>query len=314
VAHYTTYFVILSGTRGNEGPRVLLVSQEAFKFQMKSRSIFPSTPCLAILLLSAIISAVSIAPASAHTSFHHHGDGYLGVGFENLTAQQREKFNVPRKEGVVIAAVDHDAPAGKAGMRSNDVIIKLDGKRAQRAEDLRDALHKMDPGQRVELLILRDGQSITFSVVLADRKTIEEQAWSQHYTVPDPASEPGFFAAVPSEIGKTFSSNGGLMSYIPGTLPYTGIVFDVMNPQLARYFGVKNSSALLVKSVDPNSPGLRAGLQAGDVISKANDAPMNSRSRWGRVLKDNRHDVIKLQILRHRQGQIVLLTLAASKS
>ncbi len=117
-----------------------------------------------------------------------------------------------------------------------------------------------------------------------------------------------------AEIGKTFSSNGGLMSYIPGTLPYTGIMFDVMNPQLARYFGLKNSTGLLVKSIDPDSPGLRAGLQAGDVICKANDAPMISRSRWNHILKDNRHDAIKLKILRHRQPQILLLTLAASKS
>ncbi|MEO6828379.1 MAG: PDZ domain-containing protein, partial [Acidobacteriaceae bacterium] len=167
-------------------------------------------------------------------------------------------------------------------------------------------------------IVLRHDQLITFSIVLADRKTIGQQAWSQHYTVPDPATPadppPGFFGAVPSEIGKTFSSNGGLMSYIPGTLPYTGIVFDVMNSQLARYFGLKNSTGLLVKSVDPNSPGLRAGLRAGDVICTANDAPMSSRSRWSHVLKDNRHDVIKLQILRDRQTHIVLLTLAAAKS
>lgn len=288
------------------------------KFPMKLRTLPSSTACIACLLLPAIIPAFSPGSARAITSFHHHGGGYLGVDFENLTSQQRAKFDIPPKEGVAIAAVDHDAPAGKAGMRSNDVIVKLNGKRAQHAEDLRDALHKMDPGQRVELLVLRGGRSITFSIVLADRKTIEQQAWSQHYTVPDPAAlpapQPGFFEAVPSEIGKTFSSNGGLMSYIPGTLPYTGIVFDVMSPQLARYFGVRNSTALLVKSIDPNSPGLRAGLHAGDVICKANDAPMSSRSRWNHVLKDNRHDVIKLQILRHRQTEILLLILAAAKS
>jgi S1-C subfamily serine protease len=87
-----------------------------------------------------------------------------------------------------------------------------------------------------------------------------------------------------------------------------------MNPQLAKYFGVKNSTGLLVKSIDPDSPGLRAGLQAGDVICKANDAPMTSRSQWSHVLKDNRHDAIKLQILRNRYQKILVLTLAASKS
>ena len=117
-----------------------------------------------------------------------------------------------------------------------------------------------------------------------------------------------------SDIGKTFSSNGGLMSYIPGTPPYTGITLDVLNPQLARYFGLKNSTGLLVKNIDPNSPGLRAGVQAGDVICKADDVPMTSRSRWNHALRQNKNAAIKLQIMRHRQPQTLILTLAASKS
>ncbi len=279
---------------------------------MKLRFLLSSVVCLAPLVLPVTTPAFAIA------SLHRHGGGYLGVDFENLTSQQRAKLEVPAKEGVAIAAVDHDAPAGKAGLRSNDVIVKLNGKKAQHAEDLREALLKMDPGQRVVLDILRDGHALEITVVLADRKTVEQLAWSQHYTVPDPKEQPAtqtsFLGAVPAEIGKTFSSNGGLMSYIPGTLPYTGIVFDVMSQQLAKYFGLRNSTGLLVKSVDPDSPGIRAGLQAGDVICKANDAPTSSRSRWGRVLKDNRHDAIKLQILRNRQPQTLVLTLAGSKS
>jgi serine protease Do len=276
---------------------------------MKLRFLLSTFVCIAPLVLPAIIPKAAVAGA------HRHGGGYLGVDFENLTSQQRAKLKVPAKEGVAIAAVDHDAPAGKAGLHSNDVIVKLNGKKAERAEDLREALHKMDPGEKVVLDILRNGHALEISAVLVDRKTVEQNAWSQHYTVPDPQeTQTGFLGAVPGEIGKTFSSKGGLMSYIPGTLPYTGIMFDVMSQQLAHYFGLRNSTGLLVKSVDPDSPGIRAGLHAGDVICKANDAPTTSRSRWNRVLKDNRHDAIKLQILRNRQIQTLILTLAASKS
>ncbi|HVC91093.1 MAG TPA: PDZ domain-containing protein [Acidobacteriaceae bacterium] len=254
---------------------------------------------------------------SGITSFHHH-TGYLGVYFENLTRQQRIKLHVAANEGVAIAAVDHDAPAGKAGLRSNDVILKLNGKKAQHAADLIEALHKMDPGQTVTLDLVRNGAPMQLHIVLADRNTIEQEAWSQHYTVPDPnaqaPAQTGFLGAVPSEIGKTFSSNGGLMSYIPGTPPYTGMTLDVLNPQLARYFGLTNSTGLLVKSIDPNSPGMRAGVQAGDVICKANDAPMTSRSKWNHVLRENRDAAIKLRILRNRQPQTLILTLAEKKS
>ena len=290
---------------------------------MRLQSLLPNDLCVSLL----IVGLAFLMPSSsvALTSFHHHGGGYLGVDFENLTPVQRTKFGAPPKEGVGIAAVDHDAPAGKAGLRANDVIIKLNGKRAQQAEDLRDLLHKMDPGQAVILDILREGYAMKLNIVLADRNVIEQQAWSQHYRVPDP-SQPAsaqppvqsgsqsFLGAVPSEIGKTFSANGGLISHIPGTLPYTGILFDVMSPQLALYFGLQNSTALLIKGIDPDSPGARAGLHAGDVICRANDAPTTSRHRWNHILKNNRHEAIKLQILRDRQTQVLLLTLAASKA
>ncbi|MGC1784561.1 MAG: PDZ domain-containing protein [Acidobacteriaceae bacterium] len=279
---------------------------------------FLSIAAVCLMLPAPPGTASPAAPLSGIASFHHRGDGYLGVNFENLTGEQRKNLSVAPKEGVAIAAVDHDAPAGKAGLRANDVILKMNGKKVQHAEDLVDALHKMDPGQTVVLDVERAGRQFEISIALADRKTLEQEAWSKHYSVPDPQQRPvaqtGFFAAVPSEIGKTFSANGGLMSYIPGTPPYTGITLDVMNSQLARYFGLRNSTGLLVKSIDPSSPASRAGLHAGDVICKANDVPMISRSRWNHALRENRHQAVKLQILRERRSQILVLTLAANKS
>jgi serine protease Do len=292
---------------------------------MKLRSFPWSLACLALLALPAAAETHPLEPMVGMSSFHHHG-GYLGVDFENLTKQQRQKLHLGSNEGVAIAAVDHDAPAGKAGLRSNDVIVKFAGKKAQNVEGLIDALHKMNPGQTVVLDIVRDGKPMEITVILADRDTVEKEAWSQHYTVPDPSAQTtaqapaqppppsGFFGVASSDIGKTFSSNGGLMSYIPGTPPYTGITLDVLNSQLAHYFGLKNSTGLLVKSIDPNSPGFRAGVQAGDVICKADEVPMTSRSKWNHALRQNKNAAIKLQILRDRQPQTLILTLAASKS
>lgn len=267
------------------------------------------------------VASSMTAPAAAAVGgigVSHRHSGYLGVNFENLTSRQRANLDISPKEGVAIAAVDHDAPAGKAGLRPNDVIVEMNGKRAQHAEDLAEALHKMDPGQTIVLDIVRAGHAFQVSIVLADRALLEQEAWSQHFTVPDPQQKPtapsGFFSSVPAEIGKTFSTNGGLMSYIPGTPPYTGITLDVMTPQLARYFGLRNATGLLIKNIDQNSPASRAGLRAGDVICRADDLPMLSRSRWNHALRENRHEAVKLQILRDRHVQIIVLTLAASKS
>src|SRR5487761_1398040 len=106
---------------------------------MKHRSLSWSIACLALLALPAAARGFAMPPLNGMTGFRNHG-GYLGVDFENLTRQQREKLHLAPNEGVGIAVVDHDAPAGKAGLRSNDVIVKLSGKKAQNAEDLIAAL------------------------------------------------------------------------------------------------------------------------------------------------------------------------------
>jgi S1-C subfamily serine protease len=113
-----------------------------------------------------------MAEAPAGVSSSHTHRGYLGVDFENLTQQQRDSLHIAPNAGVAIAAVDHDAPAGEAGLRIDDVIVQLNGKKVKDAKYLIDALHKMDPGQTVVLDIVRDEKPMEVQVVLADRETV----------------------------------------------------------------------------------------------------------------------------------------------
>ena len=83
--------------------------------------------------------------------------------------------------------VDHDAPAGKSGLKVHDVILELDGQPFDNAEQLRRRLREMPSGRTINLLISRDGNPITITVQLCDRAVLEQQAWSQHYSVPEPA-------------------------------------------------------------------------------------------------------------------------------
>ncbi|HEX4021983.1 MAG TPA: PDZ domain-containing protein [Acidobacteriaceae bacterium] len=313
---------------------------------MKNK-IFRATIILAstTLVASSGAKALGGGPPPASSSvvavyFHHDRVGYLGVDFEDLTAQQRSTFHLQGKQGVAIAAVDHDAPAGQAGLRAQDVVIEMNGQPAQNAAQLRSMLKKATVGQTVELTILRDGQTFRKSVQLADRKAVEERAWSQHYTVPDPSqdadisqdavigplaqpppppqqttpAEMSFLGEASSEFGKAFGSNGVLMSLIPGTNAlYTGVELDILGPQLAQYFGVKNGAGLLVKSVDLNSPGSRAGIRAGDIVLKVDDVPMVSRSKWQHVIHENRNSLLLLQVQRDKQQMTLTMSVHDTK-
>lgn len=292
-------------------------------------------------------SALGSAPGAAASShFHHASAGYLGVDFEDLTGSQRLAFHLQGKQGVAIAAVDHDAPAGQAGLKVQDVVLRMDGHSVQSAAQARSLLRKKTAGQWITLTLLRKGQTLEKTVQLADRKDVEKRAWSQHYTVPNPARQPssgamtaqpqpaamapqpqtqmqpqpaahaqsGFLSQASSDLGKTFGPNGILMSWIPGTNAlYTGIDVDVLGPQLAQYFGVQGEAGLLVKSVDLNSPGSRAGIRAGDIVLKVDDVPMTSRSKWQHVVHENRNSLLLLQIQRNRQPMTLTMSVHETK-
>ncbi|HUZ05739.1 MAG TPA: PDZ domain-containing protein [Acidobacteriaceae bacterium] len=309
--------------------------------------------CTLLLLASLPAWTLEPAPSAAKSSYFHHASvGYLGVDFEDLTNSQRVDFHLQGKQGVAIAAVDHDAPAGQAGLKAQDVVLRMNGYLAQNAAQLRAMLHKLPVGSTVTLNLLRGGHTLERSVQLADRGAVEKRAWSQHYTVPDPAQVPaqtpvrataqpptavttqapietqaptptrqpdahaqtGFLGQASSEIGKTFGSNGLLMSWIPGTNAlYTGIEVNPIGPQLAKYFGVPGGVGLLVGSVDLNSPGSRAGIQAGDIVLKVDDVLMTSRSRWQHVLHENRNSLLLLQIQRDRQPMTLTMSVHATR-
>ena len=317
-------------------------------------SVLHAAALLALALFCAL-SATALVPTPSSPGiayFHHANPGYLGVDMEDLTQAQRTALHLPPQLGVALAAVDHDAPAGQAGLRAQDVVLRMDGQPLHSAAQARALLHKSKIGQTMTLTVLRKGQTMVRTVKLANRSLLEKQAWSRHYTVPDPSqpnAQPGasastrqpetknstpqstlpqptstpaaavqakpthpptgFFNTASSGFTKTFGANGLLMSWIPGTNAlYTGIDLDPLGTQLAEFFGIPSDTGLLVKSVDPRSPGERAGVQAGDIVLKVDDVSMTSRSRWQHIVHANRNSLLLLQI--QRNGKPLTLTMS----
>ena len=74
------------------------------------------------------------------------------------------------ERGVEVTMVDQDAPAGKAGLKEQDVILTLNGSDVQSVEQLRRMIRETPPGRVVALGVSRNGQPMTVKVELADRK------------------------------------------------------------------------------------------------------------------------------------------------
>ena len=87
--------------------------------------------------------------------------------------------------------------------------------------------------------------------------------------------------------------------------PFTGLVVEAMQPQLADFFGAPKGQGLLVQSVENGSPAATTGIRAGDVILRVNSQPMHSTSDWSKHLHASKGKPMALDILRAHQ-QITL--------
>jgi serine protease Do len=251
-------------------------------------------------------------PIQSQDFMLHDSHGYLGVNLGDIDADRVSALKLKDLHGAEVLAVDHDAPAGKAGLRAHDVLLEINGQPIEDSTQLRRMLHEMPPGRNVAFLVSRDGSPVNVTLQLADRALLQQQAWSQHFSVPDP-SGPAAPGAGESFLGPR--PGGGsrfLGTLIPNSL-YVGADVNPVRAQLADYFGVSSGTGLLVENVDDQSPASRAGLKAGDVILKVNAYSMTSRNDWLKAIHAYRGQVVQVTIVRNKEEQIIAMSAGAPK-
>ncbi len=87
--------------------------------------------------------------------------GQLGVAIQDLTPELAQAFALDRTGGAVIARVEPDSPAQRAGLRAGDVVVEVDGRPVRGASDLRNRIGLLRAGTDVELRLLRNGRAQT---------------------------------------------------------------------------------------------------------------------------------------------------------
>jgi S1-C subfamily serine protease len=94
---------------------------------------------------------------------------FLGVQPADISPAIAREFGISAKEGAAVLDVAANGPAAIAGIRAGDVITRIGRFPVHDAADLFEALRKLQPGQHVDVMFLRDGEHVTRSVTLADR-------------------------------------------------------------------------------------------------------------------------------------------------
>jgi S1-C subfamily serine protease len=109
---------------------------------------------------------------------------FLGVEARPIDDEIADLFNLPVKQGLLVVRVFDDSGAAKAGLRAGttevvvagesyrlggDIIVEVDGKRAQTTEDLREAVSARKPGDKIRIEAYRGDDKRSFDVTLGRR-------------------------------------------------------------------------------------------------------------------------------------------------
>lgn len=91
---------------------------------------------------------------------------FLGIRMQTLTPGLRERLQAPEQGGVLVADVKEDGPAAQGDIRAGDVILRIDRRRIGGMGDIYRAINFFDPGDQVEVELVRDGERQTRTLTL----------------------------------------------------------------------------------------------------------------------------------------------------
>ncbi|MBU0533267.1 MAG: DegQ family serine endoprotease [Candidatus Omnitrophica bacterium] len=179
--------------------------------------------------------------------------GWLGVTIQDLNEELAESLQLKQTKGVVVRQVQVDSPADKAGVNSNDIILKIDGKSMENTKQLMNIVAGLVPDTEIKVVILRDGKEISKKVKIAEKKSLQEVA---EKTGSDQSQE---------------------------TL---GIEVKELNKELTEKYKLKSKQGLVVIKVNPDSLAERAELREGDLIVKINKYDIKNIEDYNKAVEN----------------------------
>jgi serine protease Do len=224
------------------------------------------------------------------------GGTYLGVSLAEIDANRAKELKLKEDYGVEITRVEDGSPAEKAGLKAGDVVLEYNGERVEGMEQFGRMVRETPPGREVKLKISRNGSGQTLTAVVGSRKMRGFSGnFPEGFVMPE--------IRIP-EIPQIFTTM---------RTARLGVEIESLGSQLAEFFGVKDG--VLVRAVLENTPAQKAGIKAGDVITKVDGMPVTSPSELsGAVRTASAKKTYSVEFMRDRKPQTVTVTVDQGRS
>jgi serine protease Do len=196
--------------------------------------------------------------------------GWIGIQIQPVTADIADSLGLKQAQGALVAEPQDGSPAQKAGIKSGDVIVSLNGEPVQDARTLARRISSMAPGTSVKLGVFRNGKEEPRSLVLGELPK-ERQAKAEIEQKSDVAST---------------------------DLPGLGL-------SLAPASGVSGagSEGVVVTQVDPDGAAAAHGFKSGDVILDVGGRTVNAPTDVRRAMNEAKTGGKRTVLMRVKSDQ-----------
>ncbi len=186
--------------------------------------------------------------------------GYLGINIQPLTGDIAAGLGLPKDQGEIVANVEPNGPAARAGIQQGDVIMRINGQDVTAENTLSYIVANTPIGRPVPIELVRNGRRMTLNATVGERpvETALNSSRQQDSGEQDTTPSAGEQAARQS----------------------LGITLSELTPDIRRQLRLSTDiQGVVIAGLSPNSDAARQGLQRGDVILRINHQPTTTATQ-----------------------------------
>jgi len=202
---------------------------------------------------------------------------WVGIGLQDISSDLMKFFNLKEKEGALISQVYAGSPAEQAGLKVGDVVIEVDGAKIKNSQDVVREVLKKKVGQKVNFVVLREGQRVEISVTTAQ---------------------------MPEKIGERGPAKP--------TQEWFGLRVSNVTPDVAKQLGLTKTEGVVIVGVQPNSTAQAAGLRPGDIVLEVNHQKIFNEKEYRAAMEKTKREQGVLLLI-DREGSTFFVTLSEGK-